>query len=65
MARQALKWLQGESCALIVLDVMLPRIDGFAVCRTLRAQGNATPVLFLTARGDPGRSRARTGVRRR
>ena len=50
---QALKWLAGESCALIVLDVMLPGIDGFAVCRTLRAQGNATPVLFLTARGDP------------
>ena len=50
---QALKWLAGASCALIVLDVMLPGIDGFAVCRTLRAQGNATPVLFLTARGDP------------
>ena len=32
---------------------MLPRIDGFAVCRTLREQGNNTPVLFLTARGDP------------
>jgi len=50
---QGLSWLRGESCALIVLDVMLPGIDGFAVCRTLREQGNNTPVLFLTARGDP------------
>jgi len=50
---QALKWLRSEACALIVLDVMLPGIDGFAVCRALRGQGNNTPVLFLTARGDP------------
>jgi two-component system alkaline phosphatase synthesis response regulator PhoP len=50
---QALAWLKGTRCALIVLDVMLPGIDGFGVCRTLREQGNNTPVLFLTARGDP------------
>jgi two-component system alkaline phosphatase synthesis response regulator PhoP len=50
---QALAWLTGHACALIVLDVMLPGIDGFGVCRTLRGQGNNTPVLFLTARGDP------------
>ena len=50
---QALEWLKARSCALIVLDVMLPGLDGFNVCRTLRAQGNNTPVLFLTARGDP------------
>ena len=50
---QALAWLAARACALIVLDVMLPGIDGFAVCRALRAQGNNTPVLFLTARGDP------------
>ena len=34
----------------IILDVMLPRRDGFAVCRELRANGNHTPVLMLTAR---------------
>ncbi len=34
----------------IVLDVMLPGRDGFAVCRNLRAEGNPTPVLMLTAR---------------
>jgi two-component system OmpR family response regulator len=35
---------------LIVLDVMLPDLDGFAVCQRLRSEGNRTPVLFLTAR---------------
>jgi two-component system, OmpR family, alkaline phosphatase synthesis response regulator PhoP len=50
---RALAWLAGHDCALIVLDVMLPGADGFAVCRTLRARGKSTPVLFLTARGDP------------
>ena len=35
---------------LVILDVMLPRIDGFEVCRQLRAQGSAVPVLMLTAR---------------
>lgn len=39
---------------LLVLDVMLPHMDGFALCRALRAQGKNTPVLFLTARGGPG-----------
>jgi two-component system OmpR family response regulator len=35
---------------LIVLDVMLPDLDGFEVCRRLRSDGSRTPVLFLTAR---------------
>lgn len=35
---------------LILLDVMLPRKDGFEVCRELRRAGIATPILFLTAR---------------
>lgn len=37
---------------LILLDVMLPGIDGFEVCRTLRRRGLRTPVLMLTARGE-------------
>lgn len=47
----------GLDCALsgiydaIVLDVMLPGMDGFAVLRALRQQGVSTPVLMLTARG--------------
>ena len=35
----------------IVLDVILPGIDGFETCRLLRREGNWTPVLMLTARG--------------
>ena len=35
---------------LIVLDVVLPDLDGFEVCRRLRAAGNEVPVIFLTAR---------------
>jgi len=38
--------------ALIVLDVMLPKLDGFEVCRKLRAANNQTPILMLTARDD-------------
>lgn len=37
---------------LIVLDVMLPGIDGLEVCRRLRDRGRTFPVLFLTARSD-------------
>jgi DNA-binding response OmpR family regulator len=36
----------------IVLDLALPGLDGTQVCRRLRAEGRATPVLMLTARGD-------------
>ena len=49
----ALTWLAHNGCALIILDVMLPGADGLSVCRALRARGDTTPVLFLTARGDP------------
>ncbi len=38
--------------ALVVLDVMLPGKDGFAVCRELRAAGDETPVIMLTARDE-------------
>lgn len=36
----------------IILDVMLPKLNGFDVLRRLRAEGNATPVLMLTARSE-------------
>jgi two-component system, OmpR family, alkaline phosphatase synthesis response regulator PhoP len=38
---------------LVVLDVMLPGFDGFSLCEARRAAGDATPVLFLSARGEP------------
>jgi diguanylate cyclase (GGDEF)-like protein len=37
---------------LILLDVMLPKIDGISICRRLRSQGNKTPILLLTAQDD-------------
>lgn len=41
-----------EAYDLIILDVMLPGIDGWDVLRAIRREGNAVPVLFLTARGQ-------------
>jgi two-component system copper resistance phosphate regulon response regulator CusR len=38
---------------LIVLDLLLPHIDGLEVCRRLRRDGLTTPILMLTARGEP------------
>ena len=43
---------QAEPFDLILLDVMLPGLSGFDVCRTLRQRGIATPVMMLTARGQ-------------
>ncbi len=37
---------------LILLDLMLPKLDGFQVCRTLREQSRATPIIMLTAREE-------------
>lgn len=41
-----------EDYDVIVLDVMLPEVDGFEVCRRLRERGVGTPILMLTARDD-------------
>ena len=48
----ALARAQNEPFDLIVLDIMLPDIDGLEVTRRLRADGVRVPVLFLTARGE-------------
>ncbi|MEE1811768.1 MULTISPECIES: response regulator transcription factor [Streptomyces] len=52
---QALALLAGERGArveLAVLDLMLPGMDGFEVCRRIRARSATLPVIMLTARGD-------------
>jgi len=51
-ASAARRWQEDEP-ELVVLDVMLPWLDGLEVCRRMRAQGFATPVLFLSAKGQP------------
>jgi two-component system OmpR family response regulator len=48
--RDALATVTTERPDLVVLDVMLPDLDGFEVCRRMRTGGDRTPVLFLTAR---------------
>ncbi len=48
----ALERIRTDRYDLVLLDVMLPRVDGYAVCRRLRAEGFGVPVLFLTARAE-------------
>jgi heavy metal response regulator len=47
---EAVQWPSVAEFDVIILDVMLPAMDGIEVCRTLRAQGIRTPILMLTAR---------------
>ncbi len=47
-----LRCWQDESPNLVILDVMLPKMSGFEVCRTMRSRGDTTPVLFLSAKGQ-------------
>lgn len=49
---QALKLYPQMPYDLVMLDVMMPRVSGYDVCRELRAKGVRTPVLFLTAKGE-------------
>jgi two-component system, OmpR family, alkaline phosphatase synthesis response regulator PhoP len=48
----ALAAVASEHPSLVVLDVMLPRLDGFEVCRRLRAMNDPAAILMLTARDD-------------
>ena len=50
--RSALAAVQQRPPALLVLDIMLPEMDGLEVCRRLRASGNSLPILMLTARDE-------------
>ena len=47
---EALDFIACADYDVIVLDIMMPKMDGLTFVRTIRAQGNATPVLFLTSR---------------
>jgi DNA-binding response OmpR family regulator len=45
--------IQSSPVDLVILDLMLPGIDGLEVCRRIKALGTGTAVLMLTAKGDP------------
>lgn len=41
-----------ETYGVIILDIMLPKMDGITICKKLRTESNHTPILILTARGE-------------
>ena len=49
---KALDAIKGEQPDVVVLDVMMPSVDGLTVCRVLRAEKNKVPILMLTARTE-------------
>ena len=51
---EALDYLESTDYDAAIFDVMMPRMDGFTAVRRLRERGDATPVLFLTARDAVG-----------
>jgi DNA-binding response OmpR family regulator len=50
--REALARFDEQIFDLVVLDVMLPRMDGLEVCRRLRAKGETVPIIMLTAKSE-------------
>jgi two-component system alkaline phosphatase synthesis response regulator PhoP len=49
---EGLKLAQTIQFDLVILDIMMPKLDGIAVCKRLRASGNTVPILFLTAKSS-------------
>ena len=49
---EGLRMARSENPDLMLLDIMLPEMDGFEVCRTLRGEGNDVPILMITAREE-------------
>lgn len=49
---EAIKALDEEQPDILILDVMMPRMDGFQVCKKIRAAGITVPIIFLSAKGD-------------
>ena len=50
--REALRLFQSEKPALVLLDIMIPELSGYDVCREIRRLDQATPILMLTAKGE-------------
>ena len=47
-----IKWLEEEEFDLILLDVMMPGLDGFETCKRIRKKNELVPIIFLTAKTD-------------
>ena len=50
--REAIDYLENGEYDGVILDIMMPKADGLTVLRTIRAEGNAVPVLLLTAKSE-------------
>lgn len=50
--KEALKQAKERSPDLIILDIMLPKLDGFEVCKELKKEGHNAPIIILSARGQ-------------
>ena len=48
----ALSLIEQERPQLVVLDLMLPKLDGWKVCEKLRSRGNKIPIIMLSAKGE-------------
>lgn len=51
-SKTAMTMFRRESPNVVILDVMMPRVDGFELCRQIRAEDEDVPILFLSAKGD-------------
>jgi DNA-binding response OmpR family regulator len=49
---EALRRFEDAAVDLVVLDIMLPRLDGLEVCKAMRSQSSSVPIIMLTARDD-------------
>ncbi len=50
--RTAIDLFAAESPELVCLDIMMPHVDGYEVCRRIRAMGSDVPIIFISAKGE-------------
>lgn len=49
---EALNYLEAENYDAVILDIMMPKVDGITVLKTIRENGNSIPVIMLTAKSQ-------------
>lgn len=50
--RQALDYYNEQGCSLVLLDIMMPEMDGFSVCKAIRKQDDNIPIIFISAKAE-------------